>query len=53
MNHSNKVIEFKDGMVELPVYSQSVRNTSNDLGLQLASEVQGGGYQNLQSIVSW
>ena len=53
MNQSRKVTESKDGMAELPVYSQSVRSTSNDLDLQLASEVQGGGYQNLQSIVSW
>lgn len=36
----------------IPVYRQLVRSTSDNLGLQSAPEVQGGGLWNLQSVVS-
>ena len=39
---SNKLVEPEEGSWEPLIYSQSVKSTGNNLGLQLVSQVEGG-----------
>lgn len=52
MSYSSKLIKLNEGVWDAQIYNQSVRNTANNLDLQLESEIQGEGCWNPQYIAS-